>query len=154
MVNPDKMIGTINTGKGTIEFVRRVPAMSRSSIRGDTAIAGSAVFLVVAPGVLAGGDSLVALPVAPTRQMVITGLYRYIRNPMYLAVLTTVAGQGVLFGNKRLLAYGAIVWLLFHLWVVVYEEPALRTTFGSEYRLYCARVPRWIPRLKSVANTR
>jgi protein-S-isoprenylcysteine O-methyltransferase Ste14 len=86
-------------------------------------------------------------PVFPTRHLVITGLYRYVRNPMYVAVVAAIAGQGLIFRNLRLLAYGALVWLFFHLFVVVYEEPALRATFGTEYAGYSATVPRWIPRL-------
>ena len=155
---------------------------------------GSAIFLVMAPGFVAGlvpwwishwrfdspfpgmpvfrfgGGVLVALgaiglldsfvrfalqgvgtpaPVFPTRHLVISGLYRYVRNPMYVAVASTILGQGLIFGNIRLLEYGAVVWLLFHLFVLVYEEPTLRATFGSEYESYCAAVPRWIPRLRS-----
>jgi protein-S-isoprenylcysteine O-methyltransferase Ste14 len=86
-------------------------------------------------------------PVFPTRHLVITGLYRYVRNPMYVAVAAVILGQGLIFGNVRVLAYGGLVWLCFHLFVVVYEEPILRATFGSEYEAFCGRVPRWIPRL-------
>jgi protein-S-isoprenylcysteine O-methyltransferase Ste14 len=86
-------------------------------------------------------------PVFPTRHLVVTGLYRHVRNPMYIAVVAAIAGQGLMFGNVYLLEYGAVVWLLFHLFVVGYEEPTLRATFGSEYERFCARVPRWIPRL-------
>ena len=86
-------------------------------------------------------------PVFPTRHLVVTGLYRYVRNPMYVAVVSTILGQGLILGNAALLEYGGSVWLLFHLFVLVYEEPTLRTSFGSEYRVFCADVPRWIPRL-------
>lgn len=85
-------------------------------------------------------------PVAPTRHLVITGLYRYVRNPMYVAVVSLILGQGLLLGNVRLLVYGSLIWLLFHLFVLGYEEPTLRATFGAEYRAYCGAVPRWIPR--------
>ena len=57
-----------------------------------------------------------------------------------------VLGQGLLLGNVTLLEYGGLVWLLFHLFVLVYEEPTLRASFGSEYGSFCAEVPRWIPR--------
>jgi protein-S-isoprenylcysteine O-methyltransferase Ste14 len=155
------------------------------------AIAGSAVFLVIAPGFVAGwvpwwvsrwrleapffrmrlfrfaGGMLLTLgviglldsfvrfavqgvgtpaPVYPTRHLVITGLYRYVRNPMYVAVVSTILGQGLILGNVTLLKYGALVWVLFHLFVLVYEEPTLRARFGSEYKVFCAEVPRWIPR--------
>jgi protein-S-isoprenylcysteine O-methyltransferase Ste14 len=66
---------------------------------------------------------------------------------MYVAVVAVIAGQGLIFGNVRLLAYGALVWLAFHLFVIAYEEPALRTTFGTEYEAFCRGVPRWIPRM-------
>src|SRR5258708_15327178 len=157
------------------------------------ALLGSAVFLVIAPGFVAGlvpwwishwrveapffglpvvrflGGMLVALgligllnsfvrfalqglgtpaPVFPTRHLVVSGLYRYVRNPMYIAVVMTILGQGLSFGTVSLMEYGAIVWLLFHLFVLIYEEPTLRATFGFEYDSFCAEVPRWIPRVR------
>ena len=87
-------------------------------------------------------------PVFPTRHLVVTGLYGYVRNPMYVAVVATIIGEALLLGNTSLVAYGAIVWLLMHAFVMVYEEPALRSTFGDEYRSFCRQVPRWIPRLR------
>jgi protein-S-isoprenylcysteine O-methyltransferase Ste14 len=84
-------------------------------------------------------------PVFPTRHLVVQGLYRYVRNPMYIAVVTVVLGQAVFFGSLRLLEYCAILWLGFHLFVLAYEEPTLRATFGDEYEAFCAHVPRWIP---------
>lgn len=86
-------------------------------------------------------------PVLPTQHLVITGLYRYVRNPMYLAVASLIFGQGLLFGSLRVLAYGAIVCLCFHLFVIAYEEPTLLSTFGPEYENFRAAVPRWLPRL-------
>lgn len=86
-------------------------------------------------------------PVFPTRRLVVTGLYRYVRNPMYVAVVSAILGQGLFLGNVELLAYGAIAWLISHLFVVSYEEPVLRARFGDEYKAFCAAVPRWIPRL-------
>jgi protein-S-isoprenylcysteine O-methyltransferase Ste14 len=86
-------------------------------------------------------------PVAPPRHLVVTGLYRYVRNPMYLAVASIILGQSMILGNLTLLAYDGLVWLIFHFWVSVYEEPALRRTFGAEYDAFCANVPRWLPRL-------
>jgi protein-S-isoprenylcysteine O-methyltransferase Ste14 len=85
-------------------------------------------------------------PVFPTRHLVVTGLYRYVRNPMYVAVVSSILGQGLLFGNVRLMEYGAAVWLLMHLFVVLYEEPALERAFGAGYRCFREAVPRWIPR--------
>lgn len=87
-------------------------------------------------------------PVAPPQRLVVGGLYRYVRNPMYVGVLAVILGQGLLLGDARVLSYGAVVWLSFHLFVLGYEEPALRRKFGADYLNFCANVPRWIPRLK------
>jgi len=85
-------------------------------------------------------------PVFPTRHLVVQGLYRYVRNPMYVALVTVVLGQALFFGSFLLLEYCVILWLVFHLFVLLYEEPTLQATFGDEYRTFCAHVPRWIPR--------
>jgi protein-S-isoprenylcysteine O-methyltransferase Ste14 len=87
-------------------------------------------------------------PVAPPKHLVITGLYRFVRNPMYVSVLMLIFGQGLLFGNVRLLEYGVIVWLGSFAFVVLYEEPALHHKFGPAYEQYRAQVPRWIPRMR------
>ena len=87
-------------------------------------------------------------PIAPTRHLVVTGFYRHVRNPMYVAVLAVILGQALLFANARLLAYGAAFWLACHLFVVFYEEPTLRRSFGADYDAFRANVPRWIPRLR------
>src|SRR6476619_2134254 len=86
-------------------------------------------------------------PVAPTKNLVVTGLYRYVRNPIYVAVFALVVGQALLFGVWGLVLLGAAFWLAFHLFVVAYEEPTLLGTFGAEYEVYRANVPRWVPRL-------
>jgi protein-S-isoprenylcysteine O-methyltransferase Ste14 len=157
------------------------------------AVLGSALFLVIAPGGVAGlvpwwishwrmqapllgfppirviGGLLIAAglpvlldsfvrfalmglgtpaPVFPTRHLVVNGLYHYVRNPMYVAVVSLIFGQGLLLGNVRVIEYGFFVWLAFHLFVLLYEEPTLRSTFGDEYKAFCAHVPRWIPRLR------
>lgn len=161
-------------------------------IRKAGAIVGSALFLVIAPGLVAGlipwwichwrfqsaflrlaslrvaGAIFISIgivglldsfrrfaveglgtpaPVLPTRHLVITGLYRYVRNPMYVAVVSAILGQALVFGNMWLLEYGGLVWLLCNLFVLVYEEPTLRAKFGAEYTAYCADVARWILRL-------
>jgi protein-S-isoprenylcysteine O-methyltransferase Ste14 len=67
---------------------------------------------------------------------------------MYLAVVSVIVGQGLLLGNVQLLAYAALVWAGFHVFVLGYEEPILRRSFGKEYEVFCANVPRWLPRLK------
>jgi len=86
-------------------------------------------------------------PVAPTQKLIVTGLYRYVRNPIYIAVVAVILGQALLFGDERLLSYGALFWLACHVFVVTYEEPTLKRTFGMEYETFLANVPRWIPRL-------
>ena len=163
------------------------------------AIAGSALFLVIAPGTLAlyvpwvlGGwrmgpqllgvvplrwlgvfliafgvpvllDSFARFawqglgtpaPIAPPQHLVITGLYRYVRNPMYVAVTSLIFGQGLLFGHANVLEYGLVLWLGFHIFVLAYEEPALRDKFGDEYKEFCANVRRWWPRLRPWQGTR
>ena len=84
-------------------------------------------------------------PYDPPRRLVTSGLYKYVRNPMYIAVLTAIVGQAIWFHAPKIIAYAALVALMFHFWVVVYEEPTLRQSFGADYLEYCRRVPRWIP---------
>lgn len=85
-------------------------------------------------------------PLFPTRHLVVSGFYRYVRNPIYVAGISVIIGEGLYFGNLRLFGYGALVWLGTHVFVVTYEEPKLRATFGAEYDAFCAHVPRWLPR--------
>jgi protein-S-isoprenylcysteine O-methyltransferase Ste14 len=86
-------------------------------------------------------------PVFPTKHLVVSGLYRNVRNPMYVGVVGVILGQGLLLGDVRVLGYGALAWVIFHLFVIGYEEPTLSKSFASEYDGYRASVPRWIPRL-------
>jgi len=86
-------------------------------------------------------------PVFPTQHLVVKGFYRYLRNPMYLAVVSLILGQALLLGDIYILAYATLAWLVMHLFVRAYEEPTLRKSFGAEYEIFCAHVPRWIPRL-------
>jgi len=86
-------------------------------------------------------------PIAPTENLMVTGLYRYVRNPKYVAVVVVILGQAVLFGDWRLIVYAMLVWLGFHAFVVGYEEPTLARRFGTRYDVFRANVPRWIPRL-------
>ena len=69
-------------------------------------------------------------PILPTRSLVVSGLYRYVRNPMYVAVLSIIVGQGIVLGNLAVLAYGTLVCAMFTLFVRLYEEPRLAATFG------------------------
>ena len=87
-------------------------------------------------------------PVAPTTQLVVGGPYRYVRNPMYLAVGSTIVGQALLFGQLELLPYAAVFFAAVTAFVYNYEEPALRRRFGAEYEAYRAAVPGWWPRLR------
>lgn len=157
------------------------------------ALIGSAVFLVVAPGVVAGlvpwllthwrfapplleleagrwlGGVLILAaapvlleafvrfalegrgtpaPVAPTKTLVVGGAYRFVRNPMYVAVVALILGQALLLGQAVLLAYGAAAWLTMHLFVVFYEEPRLLADYGPAYETFRRHVPRWLPRLR------
>jgi protein-S-isoprenylcysteine O-methyltransferase Ste14 len=152
---------------------------------------GSLLFLVVAPGVVAGvipwwltgwevesplpfwaplrlvGAALVVVgvaallhafsrfalegrgtpaPVAPTQELVVGGLYRYVRNPMYLAVAATIVGQALVLGQVGLLAYAAVFVLVVAAFVRWYEEPTLSQTFGEQYEQYRRAVPGWVPR--------
>lgn len=88
-------------------------------------------------------------PVAPPKHLVVSGLYRYVRNPMYVAVSSLVFGQGLLFGSVQVLKYGVAVIVGFHLFVLLYEEPVLREKFGGEYDDYCKNVRRWWPRARA-----
>ena len=85
-------------------------------------------------------------PIAEPVQLVVTGGFRSVRNPGYVAVLAMLAGQALIFGSTALLGYSVAVALAFHLFVVLYEEPHLRRKFGSGYEDYCRTVPRWLPR--------
>jgi protein-S-isoprenylcysteine O-methyltransferase Ste14 len=86
-------------------------------------------------------------PIAPPEKLVVTGAYRYVRNPMYVAAVSIILGQALLFADWRLLLYAGLFWLACHAFVVVYEEPTLQRSFGAAYATFCANVPRWIPRL-------
>ncbi len=87
-------------------------------------------------------------PTHPTEKLVVSGLYQYVRNPMYVGVLMLIAGQAVLFWSRTLWAYLGYVAIGFHLFVLVYEEPTLRRKYGEDYEEFCRNVRRWMPRLK------
>jgi protein-S-isoprenylcysteine O-methyltransferase Ste14 len=86
-------------------------------------------------------------PIAPTKSLVVTGSYRFVRNPMYVAVVSLILGQALLLGSLGTLVWGGIVWLTVHLFVLSYEEPTLSRTYGEQYDRYRSNVRRWIPRL-------
>jgi protein-S-isoprenylcysteine O-methyltransferase Ste14 len=85
-------------------------------------------------------------PVAPTQELVVGGLYRYVRNPMYLAVLAAIAGQALILGRLVLLAYAAVMAAAFVAFVHGYEEPTLAEQFGDRYLASRRAVPGWWPR--------
>jgi protein-S-isoprenylcysteine O-methyltransferase Ste14 len=87
-------------------------------------------------------------PVAPTRRLVVGGLYRYDRNPMYLAVLAIIVGQAIVLWRPILPGYAAVIALAFFAFVRGYEEPTLQEAFGDEYVAYRRAVPGWWPRLR------
>ena len=115
--------------------------------------ATGAVLLVAGVGVLVHAFTRFVVeglgtpaPVAPTRELVVGGLYRYVRNPMYLAVLAAIVGQALLLGRPVLLAWAAAVAAAFVAFVHGYEEPTLAEQFGERYQAYRRAVPGWWPR--------
>jgi protein-S-isoprenylcysteine O-methyltransferase Ste14 len=106
------------------------------------AVLGAAFVRFVAEG--AGTPA----PVAPTEVLVVGGLYRYVRNPMYVAVVAAVLGQALLLGRAVLVGYAAAVWLCMAAFARWYEEPALTRRYGALYQAYRRAVPAWRPRLR------
>jgi protein-S-isoprenylcysteine O-methyltransferase Ste14 len=127
----------------------RVPA---AEPRWQIALAGVLIAAGVAPLVesarrfiYAGRGTLV--PTAPTEHLVVSGFYRFVRNPMYVGVLIALAGEVLLFRSRGLLLFAVFLWLGFHLFVSLYEEPTLTRRYGDEYLRFKQNVPRWLPRL-------
>lgn len=87
-------------------------------------------------------------PIEPPRELVVSGLYKYVRNPMYVGVLLVIIGHFLWFGFWNLLIYAVLVFVGFSAFVVFYEEPTLKRNFGAAYEEYLKRVPRWIPRIQ------
>ncbi len=87
-------------------------------------------------------------PVAPTRTLVVSGFYRFVRNPMYVAVAAMIFGQAILFASLGVALYGVFIVAAFDIFVRLYDEPTLREAYGEEYDAYRAAVPRWIPRFR------
>lgn len=109
--------------------------------------AGTAIYLHTAFWGFALRGQGTPAPIAPTKKLVVVGLHRYVRNPMYLGVLCIILGQALLFESRHIALYALIVWLIAHFFVLFYEEPTLQRQFGAEYDAYHDRVPRWIPKL-------
>ncbi len=83
-------------------------------------------------------------PFDPPRKLVIRGPYRFVRNPMYIGAGTTLAGAALYYESLSIFIYACLFFLITHLFVVLYEEPTLRRTFGPEYEAFCDRVKRWL----------
>jgi protein-S-isoprenylcysteine O-methyltransferase Ste14 len=116
-------------------------------ILGGALILGGAGFLLHAFARFVSEGIGTPAPVAPTERLVVGGVYRHVRNPMYLAVGATITGQALLLGQWGLLAYAAVFFAIVATFVVTYEEPTLERQFGADYDAYRRAVPGWVPRL-------
>jgi protein-S-isoprenylcysteine O-methyltransferase Ste14 len=120
-----------------------LPSLSPSSVCASfLAAVGALVLLRCVWDFFAAGKGTLA-PVDPPRFLVVRGLYRYTRNPMYNGVLAVLLGEAWLFGSASLLEYTLLVFVAFHLFVVLYEEPTLEALFTKSYEAYRHAVPRW-----------
>jgi protein-S-isoprenylcysteine O-methyltransferase Ste14 len=90
------------------------------------------------------------VPMDPPKELVVTGFYRYVRNPIYVSVLLIFLGHFLCFGSWALLMYAVFSFIGLHAFIVFYEEPHLKRKFGKPYEEYLERVPRWIARLKTI----
>jgi protein-S-isoprenylcysteine O-methyltransferase Ste14 len=88
-------------------------------------------------------------PVAPAERLVVGGLYRHVRNPMYLGIVAAIVGQALLLGQLMLLGYALVALVVFAAFVRWYEEPVLTHRFGAQYETYRRAVPAWRPRLRA-----
>jgi protein-S-isoprenylcysteine O-methyltransferase Ste14 len=116
-------------------------------IGGALIVAGSFVLIRAFASFVIEGLGTPA-PVAPPEHLVVGGLYRYVRNPMYVAVLAVILGQALLLGRAVLVAYAATVGTAMWVFVRGYEEPTLLARYGHEYVAYRRRVPGWLPTLR------
>jgi protein-S-isoprenylcysteine O-methyltransferase Ste14 len=92
------------------------------------------------------------LPLDPPKKLVVEGPYRIVRNPMYWSVAFVIFGEAAVFHSFALVELVAAFAVGVNVFVLLYEEPALRRKFGEEYEAYCKRVPRWLPRLRSMVG--
>jgi len=125
-----------------------LPSWAETPLRvlGVALIAAGAVVLVQAFVRFVAEGVGTPAPIAPTQKLVVGGLYRYVRNPMYLAVLAVIVGQAPVLGQPVLLAYATAVGTAMAAFVYGYEEPALADRFGAEFEAYRRAVPAWWPR--------
>jgi protein-S-isoprenylcysteine O-methyltransferase Ste14 len=126
--------------------VARPPRLGAAQVAGMivTATGGAAAIWCIITFVVIGRGT--PAPFDPPRRLVVRGPYRYVRNPMYLGAGVALAGAALFYEAPALLAYAAGFLVLMHLFVVWYEEPTLRRTFGKDYGTYCRQVGRWWPR--------
>ena len=110
------------------------------------AIAGVLIYLATA-GAFALIGRGTPMPLLPTETLVVEGLHRYVRNPMYIGVLSVILGEALWLESGLLLLYMAFVFTAFNTFIRVYEEPTLRRSYGEEYERYCESTPRWRPRI-------
>jgi protein-S-isoprenylcysteine O-methyltransferase Ste14 len=110
-------------------------------------LVGGAALLWCAYDFIARGHGT-PLPLDPPKQLVISGLYRTVRNPMYAGGLVFLLGHVLWSPSRAILAYPVLFFVATHLFVTLYEEPHLRQTFGAAYEQYCREVPRWIPKIR------
>jgi protein-S-isoprenylcysteine O-methyltransferase Ste14 len=118
-------------------------------VLGGLLVAGCATVLVSAFARFAREGLGTPAPVAPTEHLVVGGLYRYVRNPMYLAVVGAIVGQALLLGRLELLVYAALIAASVATFVYAYEQPTLADQFGAEYDDYRRAVPAWLPRRRA-----
>jgi protein-S-isoprenylcysteine O-methyltransferase Ste14 len=111
-------------------------------------VVGAAGLLWCIWGFFSEGRGTLA-PVDPPRHLVVRGLYRYVRNPMYVSVMTILIGEAIFFMSTNVLIEAVVFLTLAHLFVVFYEEPILRRKFGESYEKYSQTVGRWVPRFRS-----
>lgn len=123
-----------------------VPQWAAARVLGAALIVAGVVVLAQAFIRFVREGSGTPAPPAPTDRLVVGGLYRYVRNPMYIAVAATIVGQALLLGRLWLLAYAALFCLVVATFVRLYEEPALERQFGADYEAYRRAVPAWWPR--------
>lgn len=87
------------------------------------------------------------IPFTPTKELIVTGLYRFVRNPLYIAGVLVLAGEAILFQSLGIFIYCLVMFVVFNVHVLM-EESLLGEKFGARYEQYCKSVPRWIPRFK------
>lgn len=120
---------------------------------GAVVLAAAVAFLVTAFVRFVSEGLGTPAPVAPTEHLVVGGVYRYVRNPMYVAVVAAILGQALLFGRPVLFAYALGIALLQAAFVRFHEEPGLRARYGEAYEAYRRAVPGWWPRIRPWRGT-